>query len=329
MHIAVLAYDGISAYLLSTPVMVFGAPFAAPGDRLSICATHARLRSAGGLTLEVSSDLTQASDADIVILPGWRDSQEPVDPDIVDVLSQAATRGAVVVGLCLGAFGLAEAGLLAGKRATTHWQHAFRLAERFKDVQVDSDALFIDEGQVVTSAGLAAGLDCCLYVLGRMRGVTEANRVARHLVAAPQRHGEQPQLLKQAVPTSSAAKRLGDALEALRDAPEETPSLDHLAERVGLSRRSLTRHIRERTGGSLQDWLRHIRVAKAQEQMARGTIGLDRIATLSGFSDSQALRTAFKTSLGMTPSQWLARQRLAMDHQSDNASARAIEKNSV
>ncbi|WP_462383467.1 GlxA family transcriptional regulator [Pseudomonas sp. Marseille-QA0892] len=315
MHIAILAYDGISPYLLSTPVMVFGEPFALSSDRLSVCASQARLRSAEGLTLEVPCDLARARDADLVILPGWRNPQDSVDPEILDVLSQAADRGAVVVGLCLGAFGLAEAGLLAGKRATTHWQHAARLAERFKDVCVDSDALFIDEGHIVTSAGLAAGLDCCLHVLGRMRGVTEANRVARHLVAAPQRQGEQPQLLKQAVPASSTAKRLSDALEALRNAPEQKPSLNHLAEQVGLSRRSLTRHIRERTGGSLQDWMRHIRVAKAQEEMVRGTFGLDRVALLSGFSDSQALRAAFKATLGMTPSQWIARQRFAMEHQ--------------
>ncbi len=124
--------------------------------------------------------------------------------DMVGTLRDAHERGAVVVGLCLGAFGLAQAGLLDGRRATTHWAHAATFAARFPQVEVDAGALFVDEGAVLTSSGIASGLDCCLHLLARLRGAGEANRVARHLVVAPQRAGAQPQLIARPSPASSA-----------------------------------------------------------------------------------------------------------------------------
>ena len=176
---------------------------------------------------------------------------------------------------------------------------------------VDAGALFVDEGQILTSAGIASGLDCCLHLLGRISGVAEANRIARHLVVAPQRAGEQPQLIDRPAVGSSADRRTTEMLEALRANPCPTPSLDELAERAGMSRRTLTRHIQARTGGSLGEWLRHVRVARAQDMLADGARGLEDIAVRCGFPDAHALRTAFRTEFGVTPMQWLARQRLS------------------
>ena len=308
MHIAVLAYSGISPFLLSTPLAVFGEPFLDAGHQLSVCANPGRLGGFGGLALETSWPLDRAREADVVILPGWRDPDEPVSEDLLSVLTEAAARGAVVVGLCLGAFGLAAAGLLQGRRATTHWRHTETFARRYPEIQVDAQALFVDEGMVVTSAGVAAGLDCCLHLLGRLMGTGEANRVARHLVAPPQRAGAQVQLLKQPTLGSSAAQRINAALEELRADPCRSPSLDELAARVGMSRRNLSRHLRERTGGGLKDWLRRMRIAQAQAQLAAGARGLESIASRCGFADAHALRAAFRTELGLTPLQWLARQ---------------------
>ncbi|MDT3718872.1 helix-turn-helix domain-containing protein [Pseudomonas oryzihabitans] len=308
MHIAILAYPGISPFLLSTPLAVFGEPFLEAGHQLSVCANPGQLGGIGGLALTTQWPLARAHEADVVILPGWRDADEPVSADLLEVLSEAAARGALVVGLCLGAFGLAAAGLLQGRRATTHWRHTEAFARRHPDIQVEADALFVDEGAVLTSAGLAAGLDCCLHLLGRLRGTGEANRVARHLVAAPQRAGTQAQLLKQPILGSSGARRLSEALEALRADPRYSPSLDELAARVGMSRRNLSRHLRERTGGGLKDWLRRMRVAQAQAQLAAGARGLESIASRCGFADAHALRAAFRTELGLTPMQWLAQQ---------------------
>ncbi|MCG6204069.1 helix-turn-helix domain-containing protein [Rhodopseudomonas sp. HC1] len=310
MQIAILAYDQISPFMLSTPLAVFGEPFLASGHRVDVCAAQSRFSATGGLTIEAPLPLHAASEADVVILPGWRDAHETVPPEITSELRAAEARGAIVVGLCLGAFGLAEAGLLDGRRATTHWACVENFAARFPEVVVDRGALFVDEGRILTSAGIASGLDCCLHLLGRIAGTAEANRVARHLVVAPQRAGEQPQLIERPAIGSTADLRISELLEALRADPVATPSLDELAERAGMSRRSLTRYIRARTGGNLGDWLRRVRLARAQDLLAGGARGLEDLATRCGFPDAAALRTAFRIEFGLTPRQWLARQRM-------------------
>ncbi|PZU92710.1 MAG: AraC family transcriptional regulator [Chelatococcus sp.] len=310
MRLAVLAYDGISPFMLSTPLAVFAEPFVAGGHEVTVYADSPRFAAGGGLTIEAASPVEKASEADVVILPGWRSVDEPVSDTILAALKAADARGAIVVGLCLGAFGLAQAGLLSGRRATTHWARAETLAERYPDIMVDGGALFVDEGRILTSAGIAAGLDCCLHLLARLSGLAEANRVARHLVVAPQRGGGQPQLIERPAAGSSADRRVADLLEGLRAAPCDAPSLDMLARQAGMSRRSLTRHIRARTGGSLGDWLRRLRLAHAQELMIGGMRGLDGVAARSGFPDAQALRAAFRSEFGLTPRQWLARQRV-------------------
>lgn len=309
MRLAVIAYDGISPFMLSTPLAVFGEPFLASGHQIEVCSASPRFSATGGLTIETSRPLDAARAADVVILPGWRDAYEPVPVEIVTELRASHARGAMVVGLCLGAFGLAEAGLLEGRRATTHWARADALATRYPKVTVDPGALFVDEGQILTSAGIASGLDCCLHLLGRLSGIGEANRIARHLVVAPQRAGAQVQLIPRPVAGSSADTRVTEILEALRADPSASPALDDLAARAGMSRRSLTRHIRERTGGSLGEWLKRVRLARAQEMLASGARGLENVAIRCGFPDAHALRTAFRAELGVTPTQWLARQR--------------------
>lgn len=310
MRIAIIAYDGISPFMLSTPLAVFGEPFVASGHDVMVCGGNGRVSATGGLTIETAHALDHVDGADVVILPGWRDAGETVTPDIVAALRAAGARGAVVAGLCLGAFGLAEAGLLRGRRATTHWAMAETFASRYPDVTLDPGAIFVDEGPVLTSAGIASGLDCCLHLLGRLSGVAEANRVARLLVLAPQRGGGQPQLIERPVPESSAERRVAEILDRLVADPAAVPSLDDLADRTGMSRRSLTRHIRARTGGNLGGWVRRARIARAQEALLTGLGGLDRVAALSGFPDAKSLRTAFRAELGITPRQWQARQRL-------------------
>jgi transcriptional regulator GlxA family with amidase domain len=283
----------------------------ASGHQIEVCCEQPRISAGGGLTVEVSSPLIAARAADILILPGWRNAEEPVNANIVAELAAANARGAIVVGLCLGAFGLAEAGLLDGRRATTHWARAEAFAARYPRVTVDSGALFVDEGHILTSAGIASGLDCCLHLVARISGVREANRIARHLVVAPMRAGKQPQLIERPAIASPVDQRTIEILEALRANPASTPSLDELASRAGMSRRSFTRHIRARTGGSLGEWLKRVRVTSAQEILGAGARGLEDVAMRCGFANAQALRAAFRTELGVTPMQWLARQRLS------------------
>ncbi len=310
MRLAVLAYDGISPFMLSTPLAVFGEQFLVGGHRIDVCANQARFSATGGLTIDAPCTLEAARDADMVILPGWRDAAEPIPPEIISELRDAEARGSVVVGLCLGAFGLAEAGLLDGRRATTHWTQAETFAARYPRVTVDAGALFVDEGRILTSAGVASGLDCCLHLVARISGVAEANRIARQLVVAPQRAGHQPQLIDKPTIGGSIHRRISEILESLRADPSRTPSLDELAQRAGMSRRSLTRHVRAQTGDNFGGWLRRVRIARAQELLAAGARGFDDVAARCGFPDAQALRTAFRVELGLTPAQWRARQRL-------------------
>lgn len=311
MRIAIIAYDGMSPFLLSTPLAVFGEPFVASGNDVAVCSEKKWISATGGLKIETGHSIDCAHLADVVILPGWRDANETVSSAIVEQFRLAHARGAIVVGLCLGAFGLAEAGLLDGQRATTHWARVTEFKARYPMVNIDPSAIYVDGGQVLTSAGIAAGLDCCLHLLARFSGLAEANRIARHLVVAPQRGGEQPQLIERPAPTSQAEQRVAEILERIWADPTQNPSLDILAAQAGMSRRSLTRHIRARTGGSLGGWLRRARIERAQDALLGGTKGIENIAALSGFPDAQSLRNAFRNELGITPTQWLARQRLA------------------
>lgn len=308
MKIALLAYDGISPFMLSTPIAVFGEYALPDGYRIDVCADTNSISASGGLTIAVSHTLASASSADLIIFPGWRDADEPVPQTIIDVLIEAANRGAVVAGLCLGAFGLAQAGLLNGRRATTHWALAEVFAKRFPDVDVDAGAIFIDEGAIVTSAGVASALDCCLHLVARFSDQAEANRIARHLVVAPQRSGTHAQLLERPAPSSTSEHRVAHMLESIWANPLLTPSLDALAQSAGMSARSMTRHIRTQTGDNLTGWLRCARLARAQGLLAAGN-PIELTATQSGFPDSQALRTAFAREYRMSPSQWVATQR--------------------
>lgn len=310
MKIAILAYEHVSPFMLSTPIAVFESSPWVETHQVMVCADRPQIPSTGGLSLNIPGSLSDAEQADLLILPGWRDANEPVTQAIVDVLQAAAERGAVVVGLCLGAFGLAQAGLLDGRRATTHWASAERLSALFPAVNVDPGAIFVDEGSIVTSFGVAAGLDCCLYLLGRFSGQAEANRVARQLVVAPQRAGGHSQLPEQPAPSSSAEHRVADLLERLWQDPRNTPLLEDLAKDAGVSQRSLTRHIRARTGDNLGGWLRRARIARAQALLTAGH-PIELTALQCGFSDSQAMRTAFHREYGMSPRQWAAKERLA------------------
>lgn len=312
MRIAILAYEGISPFMLATPLAVFGEPFLATGHQVQVCAARSEVATTGGgLHLRTEHALAAARGADVVVLPGWSDVDRQIPDPLIEALQHAAEDGALVVGLCLGAFGLAQAGLLDGRRATTHWTMAEVFASRYPKVTVDAGALFVDEGQIVTSAGVAAGLDCCLHLLARLCGSAEANRIARHLVVAPQRAGAEPQFLENPAPVSTAERRVAELLERLRRDPLAPPPLPELAQQAGLSARSLTRHIRARTGSNLGGWLRRARLARAQQALlAGGGATLDQVAAASGFPDADALRAAFRTELGMTPRQWMGRQRL-------------------
>lgn len=307
--IAVVAFDGISPFHLSVPCLVFGEDRSAagmPAFKVAVCAADAppsgMLRTSAGFTIGAGCGLRALSRADIVIMPSWHDDCRPAPPALLDALRRAHRRGARVVGLCLGAFVLAEAGLLDGRTATTHWHYAAALAERHPAIRVDRDVLYVDEGDVLTSAGVAAGLDCCLHLLRRLCGADIANRVARRLVVAPHRQGGQAQFIEQPLPASPGGERFARVLEwAMRhlDAPH---SIDTLAARAAMSRRSFTRHFRQATGTTVMQWLLNQRLSHAQRMLENSDASIEAVAQQAGFGSALSLRQHFRAGLRTSPS---------------------------
>ncbi|HYG41671.1 MAG TPA: DJ-1/PfpI family protein, partial [Bordetella sp.] len=236
--VAVVAFDQISAFHLTVPCAVFETRDmpGMPVFDLRVCAAEAgALRTSAGFTVHAEHALHALAEADIVVVPSWRDTGEPAPPTLLQALRQAHARGALIVGLCLGAFVLAEAGLLDGRAATTHWMWADDFSARYPQVQLDRDVLYVDAGDVVTSAGTAAGIDCCLHVLRRRWGAEVANSVARRLVVPPHRQGGQAQYVEQPVPASVGADRLSGVLAWVSAHLDRAHDLDTLAARAAMS----------------------------------------------------------------------------------------------
>ncbi|HEX7641787.1 MAG TPA: helix-turn-helix domain-containing protein [Burkholderiaceae bacterium] len=308
VRVAVLAFDGISPFHLSVPCMVFGEDWqecGAPRFELLVCAEKkGKLNTGAGFGIAVQHGLEAMQRADIVIVPSWHDVQQPPSAALGGALRKARQRGAKLVGLCLGSFVLAHAGLLDGKRASTHWRCAPAFAKLFPQVLLDADVLYVDEGEVLTSAGTAAGIDCCLHLLRELCGAEVSNRVARRLVVAPHRQGGQAQFIEQPLPESKSDDRLTQTLAWATANLSQPHSVDTLAERAAMSRRSFTRHFRQATGTSLIPWLLHQRLARAQRLLETSRQTIETVATEAGFGTALSLRLHFQSAFGTTPSNY-------------------------
>jgi len=233
-------------------------------------------------------------------VPACHDGDQCPPGELVEAVRAAYDRGARVMSICTGAFVLAAAGLLDGRRAATHWLYADVLARRYPAVTVDADVLYIDEGRVLTSAGKSAGTDLCLHVVRRDYGASVANEIARRLVTPPHRAGGQAQYITAQVP-ESARDGLGDVTAWALDHLAEPITVEELATRAHLTLRSLHRHFRQQIGTNPLGWLHEQRLRLAQELLERTDHGIDLIAEQSGFATAATLRRHFRQSLGTTP----------------------------
>jgi len=304
--VAVVAFDRISPFHLSVPCQVFGedrTDAGVPPYDLLVCALErGPLRTSAGFRIAAPHGLDRLADAGTVIVPSWRDPEERPPERLLAALRAARLRGAKIVGLCLGAFVLADAGLLDGRRATTHWRWASTFAARFPGVTLDPGVLYVDEGDVLTSAGTAASIDCCLYLLRSHLGAEIANRVARRLVVSPHRRGGQAQFIEQPLARDEGDDRLSKTMEwALRHL-DEPLSVDGLAARAFMSRRNFTRRFRTDTGTTVHQWLLDQRLALAQRLLETTDLPVERVATSAGFGTALSLRLRFAAALGTTPS---------------------------
>ncbi|MEU8751688.1 helix-turn-helix domain-containing protein [Streptomyces chartreusis] len=299
--IALAVTEGMLHFELSLAHEVFGsAPdgVGVPWYDVQVCGTGAV--RVGRFRLKADQGLDRLRHADTVIVPGWVDVDVEPPGDLVDAVRAAHEAGARIASLCTGAFVLAAAGLLDGRRATTHWAHTDVLAERFPRVAVDPDVLYVDNGSVLTSAGKAAAMDLCLHLVRLDHGSSVANAVARRLVVPPHRAGGQAQFVAAPVPSRDdhpLAALLPWAIERL----DRPLTVEDLARRAGMSSRHLGRHFRAVTGTTPLQWLLTQRIRRAQELLENSDDGVDAVATATGMGTATTLRRHFNRTVGVPP----------------------------
>jgi transcriptional regulator GlxA family with amidase domain len=260
------------------------------------------LRATGGFTIDTPHRLDRLATADLICIPAWRVYRTAPEP-LLQALRDAVARGARILSVCSGAFLLAQAGLLDGRRAATHWRYAAELAAAYPLVQVDDAVLYVDEGQLITSAGTAAGIDACLHLVRLEHGAEVANAVARRMVVPPHRDGGQAQYVEAPVPRQrhAGADELAGVLDWAVTRLDQSLPVEVLAAKAHMSPRTFARRFREVTGTTPHRWLLGQRLAHAQRLLERGT-SVEEVARRAGFGSAATLRAQFARQRGTSPS---------------------------
>ncbi|GAA5086332.1 AraC family transcriptional regulator [Nocardia iowensis] len=309
MHaVAVLALDGVIPSDLTTPIDVFGCarlPDGRAAYRILVCGLGPTV-DAGAFTLRPPWDLTALADADTIIVPGLADPTAPVPDEVLDALRQAAAAGTRIASICVGAFVLAATGLLDGHRATTHWVAAAEFAARYPALDVDPAVLYVDNGQLLTSAGAAAGIDLCLHMIRRDHGSAVAADAARLSVVPLEREGGQAQFIVHDQPPTPRGSALEPVMRWLQENSAQDLTLDDIAAHAGMSTRTLNRRFREQTGTTPLQWLLRARIRQAQYLLESTGHPVDRIAGQVGFGSPTAFRDRFKRIVGTSPHSYRA-----------------------
>ncbi|WP_329427751.1 helix-turn-helix domain-containing protein [Streptosporangium sp. NBC_01495] len=309
MHtVAILALDQVVAFDLSTPIEVFGRTRLPDGRRpyrIRVCGPEPEMRSEA-FVVKVSWGLETLAEADTIIVPGCSEQAGPPPPQVLEALRRAAGQGTRIASICAGAFTLAATGLLDGLTATTHWAGAAALAERFPRVNVRPDVLYVDNGQFLTSAGAAAGLDLCLHMIRGDHGSAVAADAARLSVMPLEREGRQAQFIVHEQPPVPRGSVMEPVLAWIEDNLGHDLTLEGMAVRSGMSERTFSRRFREQTGTTPLQWLLRARVRRAQYLLENTEHGVERIAAQAGFGSPTAFRERFKRVVGTTPQAYRA-----------------------
>ena len=304
MHtVAILALDRVIPFDLSTPIEVFARtrlPDGRPGYRIRVCAENPEI-DAGTFALRAPWGLDGLAGADTIIVPGTADPGAPLAPAVRDALRAAAENGTRIASICSGTFALAATGLLDGLRATTHWIAADLLAAAYPDIEVDPDVLYVDNGQILTSAGAAAGLDLCLHMIRRDYGSAVAADAARLSVMPLEREGGQAQFIVHDHAPTPQGSVLEPVLAWLQDNLASELTLDDIAVHAGTSPRTLIRRFREQTGTTPLQWLHRARIRQAQHLLETTRHPVERIGAQVGFGSATAFRERFKRTTGVSP----------------------------
>jgi transcriptional regulator GlxA family with amidase domain len=303
-RVALLCLEPVVAFDLSVPSEVFSLAWSdgRPLYELRACAARpGNVTTTTGYAIAEVAGLEAIAAADTVLVPGYREVLDPPPVPVLHALRAAAERGARVASICTGAFALAHAGLLDGRRATTHWFAAGELARRFPEVDVQPNALYVEDGRVLTSAGLSAGIDLCLHIVRSDHGERIGSRVARVMVAAPHRDGGQAQFIERALPESDG----GDSLEPVRrwalDHLDEPLDVATLARHAAVSPRTFARRFVAETGTTPLKWINAQRVLEARRLLEHTDLDVEQVAARSGFGSAPSLREHFRRATATTP----------------------------
>jgi transcriptional regulator GlxA family with amidase domain len=305
--VAAVIDQGALTFDLAVPCEVFGvdrSDIVRPWYDFRLVAVDGRVRTSTGFVIETPYGLESLAEAETVIVPGWSDPSDQPDPRLLEALNAAYRRGARVVSLCTGAFVLAAAGLLAGRRATTHWRYADRLARVAGNATIDPQVLYVADGGVYTSAGTAAGIDLCLHLVRLDYGAAVANAVARRIVMPPYRAGGQAQYVEQATAASSNDASFSALLDWGRAHLGDRIDVPALARQGNLSVRSLRRRFEDLLGMAPSEWLRRERLRLAQQLLESNDEAVDRVAELAGYASASAMRSEFARHVLVSPRQY-------------------------
>jgi AraC family transcriptional activator FtrA len=306
----VVAYDRLALFELAIATEVFGLPrpeIRTPWYDFAVCSfDRGPLRATGAVRVQGQRSLRALEDADTIIIPGWRDPLEAPPAALLGAVRRAHERGARVVSICSGVFVLAAAGLLDGKRATTHWRYTEILRARHPEVRVEPDVLYVQEGNVFTSAGSAAGIDLCLHLVRLDHGAEIANQVARRLVVSPHRDGGQAQFVAHPMP-EARQDGLGRTLDWALARLAQPLDVRQMARAASLSARTLVRRFHAELGSTPHRWLNRQRVLEAQRQLEQSGRSIEEVAEAVGFGTAQTLRLHFRRVLGTSPTTYRRR----------------------
>ncbi|WP_433884399.1 GlxA family transcriptional regulator [Pseudomonas vranovensis] len=308
LRVAVLAFNGVSLFHLSVPGMVLGTVETSPDEphyEIGYCAeVPGMVTSDQELGIAITHGLELMHASDVIVIPAWSDPAIAASPQLVKALQLANTEGKLIVGLCLGAFVLGDAGLLDDKEATTHWIARDAFAQRFPKARFRPEVLYVSADNIMTSAGTIAAIDCCLHLIRQRHGADAANRTAKLLVTPPHRQGGQAQFVERPVPKLACATHLSDVLTWARGNLSSNLSLDSLAEAARMSRRTFTRRFKQATGSTVSAWLNAERVVMAQQLLETTDLPIECIASEAGFGTALSLRQQFSVHLGTSPSEY-------------------------
>jgi AraC family transcriptional regulator, transcriptional activator FtrA len=311
--IAILTYDGLCTFEYGIVSEVFGLYRPEVGGYLydvsSVSLEKRPLHAVGGLDFTVTGTRADLESADTIVVPGWRGKDEPVPMAICDALRIAHERGARLVSVCSGIYVLAAAGLLSNRRATTHWRYAEDFCRKFPDVRLQPNELYVDEGDIVTSAGSSAGIDACLHIVRCDHGPKIANSVARRLVMHSHRQGGQAQFIEQPMPKSGQGDRLSELMDRLRETIMEDHGVTSMAKLAGMSERNFQRRFSAMTGVPVMQWLAQERVSRACLLLETSDSPLDHVCDAVGFGTLENMRYHFRKALLVSPAEYRKRFR--------------------